>query len=203
MCGRHTNCNTPAGAIFMNAEDADIGTLLDRIARGESDLFLHVVRRHELRLRSYLAAQIYHSADLDDLAQEVFITAYRDLGSFRRGEDFNAWLRGIARNRLLVYLRSQRRRAGASERFQKEVALLAEEDMEAAARADAGDSVERLLHCIARLPEKLRRIVRSGLHGEKPAALAVELNTTVPAIYQLHYRANQLLRVCVSRQSLS
>jgi len=50
--------------------------------------------------------------EVEDLAQEVFITAYRKLPDFRRGEDFGAWLRGIARNkRLHHHARARREQA--------------------------------------------------------------------------------------------
>jgi RNA polymerase sigma-70 factor (ECF subfamily) len=185
----------------MNADETDLTTLLDRIERGQTDLYLQVVRRYELMLRGYLAGQLYNLAEADDLAQEVFIAAWRDLAGFRRGEDFGAWLRGIARHRLLAYFRSQQRRANAVERFQAEVFRLAKQQLDAAATNDESGRFDRLLHCISRLPEKLRRIVHAGLDGTRPAALAEELHTTVPAIYQLHYRANQLLRECMTKEA--
>jgi RNA polymerase sigma-70 factor (ECF subfamily) len=185
----------------MNADETDLNTLLDRIGRGETDLYLQVVRRFELMLRGYLAGQLYNLAEADDLAQEVFIAAWRDLAGFRRGEDFGAWLRGIARNRLLAHFRSQQRRANAVERFQAEVARIAEQELDTAAENDESGRFDRLLHCISRLPEKLRRVVHAGLDGARPAALAEELLTTVPAIYQLHYRANQLLRECMTKEA--
>ena len=185
----------------MNADETDLTTLLDRIERGETDLYLQVVRRYELMLRGYLAGQLYNLAETDDLAQEVFVTAWRDLASFKRGGDFSAWLRGIARNRLLTHFRSQQRRASAVERFQAEVVRIADQQLEAAAHHDEAGRVERLLHCISRLPEKLRRVVHAGLDGARPARLAEELQTTVPAIYQLHYRANQMLRDCMNKET--
>jgi RNA polymerase sigma-70 factor, ECF subfamily len=185
----------------MNADETDLNTLLDRIGRGETDLYLQVVRRFELMLRGYLAGQLYNLAEADDLAQEVFIAAWRDLDGFCRGQDFGAWLRGIARHRLLTHFRSQQRRENAVERFQAEVARIAEQELDAAARNDESRRFDRLLHCISRLPEKLRRVVHAGLDGARPAALAEELQTTVPAIYQLHYRANQLLRECMTKEA--
>ena len=71
----------------MNADENSLNTLLNRIERGETDLYLQVVRRFELMLRSYLAGQLYNISEADDLAQEVFITAWRDLSSFRRDGD--------------------------------------------------------------------------------------------------------------------
>ncbi len=184
----------------INADGTDFDTLLDRIEQGEVDLFLHVVRRHELSLRGYLAGQLYDMADVDDLAQDVFVTAFRGLSSFRRGEDFGAWLRGIARHRLLTHFRSRQRRARAEEQFQEEFARIAATEIDAVAGRQSASQIERLLHCISQLPDKLRRVVHAGLEGAKPTLLAEELGTTVPAIYQLHYRANQLLRDCLTKE---
>jgi RNA polymerase sigma-70 factor (ECF subfamily) len=66
--------------------------------------------------------------------------------------------------------------------------------------ADRSETIEVLLRCIAQLPEKLRRVVRAGLDGDKPVALAEALATSVGAIYNLHYRANQLLRTCMQKE---
>lgn len=186
----------------MSAPEASLESLLARIARGERDLFLHVVRRFELMLRSYLASQIYDLADVDDLAQETFIAAYRDLASFRPGADFGAWLRGIARHRLLAYFRSLRRREAAVRRFQEEATRIAAQEIDAAAGGSCSDQFARLLQCIGKLPDKLRRVVHAGLEGLRPAALAEELGTTIAGVYQLHYRANQLLRECVKAEGV-
>jgi RNA polymerase sigma-70 factor (ECF subfamily) len=178
---------------------ADIDALLDEVARGRTESFGRIVRDYALPLRSYLASHVHHTDDVDDLAQEVFLAALESLPTFRRGDDFGTWLRGIARNKLLTYYRSTARRSRAMQRFQESVARLIEDDLERASAANRSDVIERLLACIARLPERLRRVVRAGLNGSKPAELARELSTTVGVIYNLHYRANQLLRDCVKK----
>jgi RNA polymerase sigma-70 factor (ECF subfamily) len=178
----------------------EINAVLDQLERGNRDAFRQIVRAYSLPLRSYLAGQVYYTDDVDDLTQEVFIAAYRSLQTFRRGDDFGAWLRGIARNKLSLHLRGSARRNKALERFRADVARAVESDLERAAAGDQSQAIELLLHCIARLPERLRRVVRAGLEGDKPAALAEELVTTVGAIYNLHYRANQLLRECVQKE---
>jgi RNA polymerase sigma-70 factor (ECF subfamily) len=178
---------------------SDIGAILDEVARGRTEAFGQVVRAYALPLRSYLASQVHHLDDVDDLAQEVFLAALGSLATFRRGDDFGAWLRGIARNKLLVYFRTQSRRSKALQRFRDEVAALIEDDLERAAATDRAELIERLLRCVAELPEKLRRVVRAGLDGDKPAELARALSTTVGVVYNLHYRANQLLRECLQR----
>jgi RNA polymerase sigma-70 factor (ECF subfamily) len=179
---------------------AEIDVILDQIVRGDRDAYRLIVREFSLPLRSYIASHVHHPNDVDDLTQEVFLTAFRNLPEFRWEGDFGAWLRGIVRNKLRDHFRSSARRDMALERFREEVALAVEGDLDQAASADTSESIEVLLRCIARLPEKLRRVVRAGLDGEKPAALAGEFVTTVGAIYNLHYRANQLLRDCVQKE---
>jgi len=143
---------------------------------------------------------VHHLDDVDDLAQEVFLGALANLSSFRRGEDFGAWLRGIARNKLLVHSRGQARRDQALRRFRDEVTAIVADDLERAAASERAENIERLLECIAQLPERLRRIVRGGLDGERPIELADSLSTTVGVIYNLHHRANRLLRECLTRE---
>jgi RNA polymerase sigma-70 factor (ECF subfamily) len=181
-------------------KNAEIEAVLDEIGRGHRDAFRLVVRAFSLPLRCYIASQVHHPSDVEDLSQEVFLTAYRQLGTFRRGDDFGAWLRGIARNKLHDHFRSAARRHKALERFRQEVVRVMEPDLEEAVAGDSAESIEVLLRCIARLPEKLRRVVRAGLDGDKPADLAEQLVTSVGAIYNLHYRANRLLRDCVQKE---
>jgi RNA polymerase sigma-70 factor (ECF subfamily) len=174
-------------------------SLIQRILQGERDLYLHLVRQHELMLRAYIASQLYNLQDVDDLAQETFIAAFKDLAAFRPETDFGAWLRGIARNRLLTHFRTLKRRDSALDRFREEVSRITDRQLERTFASDTQEPHARLLHCIARLPEKLRRIVHAGLEGLKPSSLAEELHTTVAAVYQLHYRANQHLRECLKK----
>ena len=180
-------------------ERSELDAILEEVARGRTEAFGWIVRAYALPLRSYLASQLHHLDDVDDLAQEVFLAALGSLPTFRRGDDFGAWLRGIARNKLLVYFRTQARRSRALQRFRDEVTARIGDDLERAAASDRAETIERLLRCIAQLPERLRRVVRAGLDGDKPAELAKALSTSVGMIYNFHYRANQLLRACLQK----
>jgi RNA polymerase sigma-70 factor (ECF subfamily) len=178
----------------------ELDPILDEIARGNREAFRWIVRGWSLMVRSFLASQIHHLDEVEDLAQEVFVAAFRNLSSFRREEDFGAWLRGIARNKARDYFRSSARRDSALERFRIEAWQWVEPELQSATATDRSDRIERLLQCIARLPEKLRRVVHAGLDDDKPASLAAEFGTSISAIYQLHYRANQLLRQCLEER---
>src|SRR5581483_4784838 len=142
---------------------SELASAIDEVARGNRDAFGPIVRAYGLPLRSYLAAHVHNRDDLDDLAQEVFLAAYRGLTSFRTGEDFGAWLRGIARNKVADYLRLTARRDRALSDFREQVARAVAADLDRAAAAAGSGAVEALLDCVTRLPDKLRRVVRAGL----------------------------------------
>jgi RNA polymerase sigma-70 factor (ECF subfamily) len=179
---------------------SEIAGVVEEVTRGNREAFGRIVRAYSLPLRSYLAAHVHNLDDVDDLAQAVLLAAYRTLHSFRPDENFGAWLRGIARNKVYDHLRLTARRDRALSAFREEVARTVEADLDRAATSVGSDAIEALLRCVAQLPDKLRRVVRAGLDGERPAALAKALATTVGAVYNLHYRANQLLWRCLQKE---
>jgi RNA polymerase sigma-70 factor (ECF subfamily) len=73
--------------------------------------------QHEQELGRFIA-QLVHSRQLaDDLVQETFLAAWRSRADLDQVRDPRAWLYGIARNRVLMYLRGWRRAIAAYERF--------------------------------------------------------------------------------------
>jgi len=180
-------------------EAFDLEKHLDAILGGQPDAFLGIVREYGPSLRTFLGTQLFHLNDLDDLAQEVFIVAYERLPTFVRSENFGAWLRGIARNKLRHHYERTARRAGALELFQRNAASLIEADLDTAASLTQEVHLEALLGCIAKLPERMRRVVRGWMDQEKALALAQEMALSVPNIYQIQHRASALLRDCVEK----
>jgi RNA polymerase sigma-70 factor, ECF subfamily len=183
------------------SDSSEIDQTLDAVMRGRADEFLIIVRTYSPAVRAFLATQLFHTDDVDDLAQETFIAAYRSLHNFRRGEDFGAWLRGIAHHRLLRYFDQTSRRTAVMESFRMEGARLIESELEEAAGRTRSENLQAMLNCVAKLPDRMRAVVRSWLDGAKSAALAEEMATTTGAIYQLQYRALALLRACISRET--
>lgn len=173
---------------------------LDAALLTNPDAFLAVVRAYGPSLRAFLSSQMFHLDDVDDLAQETFIAAYRSLNTFRRGEDFGAWMRGIARHKLLRYFEQSSRRSAQMETFRREAAALLDGELEEAAAATGSELFQAMLRCVAKLPERLRHVVRALLDGSKAITLAEELGTTTGAIYQLQYRALGMLRECITRE---
>jgi RNA polymerase sigma-70 factor (ECF subfamily) len=173
---------------------------LDAVLQGDADAFLGIVRAYGPGLRAFLSSHLFQLDSVDDMAQETFIAAYRSLNNFQRGEDFGAWLRGIARNKLKRHFEQSNRRGDLLEEFRRQCSVILENELEESAEGTRASHLQAMLECISQLPDRLRRVVHANLVGAKSAALAEELETTPGAIYQLQYRALQLLRTCVTKE---
>ncbi|MBG87629.1 MAG: RNA polymerase factor sigma-70 [Verrucomicrobiales bacterium] len=181
------------------SEDFFLKPTITAVLAGDTEAYRRIVRQYELAIRGFLAGQLHHQDDVEDLAQEVFIAAYKNLATFRLNEDFVAWLRGIARNKLKTYFRSRMRRDNAMDRFRQEIVSVLDPELEKLAVNLKDEKIERLLSCISKLPERMRRIVRGGLERRKGAELATELGMNVGALYTMNHRANKLLRECMEQ----
>jgi RNA polymerase sigma-70 factor (ECF subfamily) len=175
--------------------------IIGAILRGETDLFRLLVREYGLFVRGFLAARLHHLEDVDDVAQEVFLVAFDRLKTCDPAQ-FRPWLIGIAKNELKQHWRKQSRRAAAMERFREELATVVEVEVDASFRLLRAEHIERLLDCIGRLPERLRRIVRAGLDGGRADELANELGMNRNAIYQARFRGFAALRKCMETGGL-
>ena len=170
--------------------------IIAAILRGETDLFRLLVREYGLFVRGFLAARLHHLEDVDDVAQEVFLVAFDRLKTCDPAQ-FRPWLIGIAKNELKQHWRKQSRRAAAMERFREELATVVEAEVDASFRLLRAEHIERLLDCIGRLPDRVRRIVRAGLDGGRADELADELGMNRNAIYQARFRGFAALRKCM------
>lgn len=84
--------------------------LVERVQRGDKQAFGLLVSKYQRKLNRLLSRLIRDSAEVEDVAQETFIKAYRALGSFRGDSAFYTWLYRIGINTAKNYLVSQGRR---------------------------------------------------------------------------------------------
>ncbi len=73
--------------------------------------FTRVVREYQAGLRAYIRRLGVQSAWVDDMAQEVFLVAFRRWDIYDSDRNVGKWLYGIARNLVANELRKGRRKA--------------------------------------------------------------------------------------------
>ncbi|MBV6476059.1 MAG: RNA polymerase sigma factor RpoE [Rhodocyclaceae bacterium] len=96
--------------------------LVARAQHGDQQAFGLLVSKYQRKLARLLSRLIRDPAEVEDVAQETFIKAYRALGNFRGDSAFYTWLYRIGINTAKNYLVSQGRRAPTSTDFDSEEA---------------------------------------------------------------------------------
>ena len=77
---------------------------------GDDGAFAEIVRRRQARVRRFMIHLCRESSLGDDLAQQVFLTAWRSLRLLRSVDAFDAWLRRIMINTWIGELRRRKLR---------------------------------------------------------------------------------------------
>ena len=96
--------------------------LVERAQRGDKRAFELLVEKYQRKLARLLSRFIRNPAEVDDVAQDAFIKAYRALPSFRGDSAFYTWLYRIGINTAKNYLVSMGRRAPTVTDFDAEEA---------------------------------------------------------------------------------
>lgn len=96
--------------------------LVERAQHGDKRAFELLVAKYQRKLGRLLSRFIRNPSEVEDVAQEAFIKAYRALPSFRGESAFYTWLYRIAINTAKNYLVSQGRRVPTTTEFDSEEA---------------------------------------------------------------------------------
>jgi RNA polymerase sigma-70 factor, ECF subfamily len=158
-----------------------------RAARGDVQAFERLYRTHIPRVHG-IVRRMAGGRDVDELAQDVFVRAWRKLGTFRGESAFTTWL-----HRLTVNVILERFRSGSAERARRvDSAVVFETARGMASRPDLSIDFEAALE---RLPDGAREIfilhdVEGYKHHEIGTLLGISPGTSKA---QLH-RARMMLR---------
>ena len=152
--------------------------------------------RHLSTVRRMIHSMTLDGAIADDLTQEVFLRAFRGLGSFQCRARFTTWLYRIAMNTVSSTL-SRRRRSpidgGAP--LPGDAASCVESPAARAERAEFDEAVGRAL---AELPVKLRTaLILVVIEGLDPSEAARIEGCTRSTIYWRVHEARKRLGACL------
>lgn len=171
--------------------------LVGEARRGDRGAFAELVRRHERRVYGLVFRMVRDHSDADDLAQEVFLMAFRSIGSFRQGAAFSTWLYRIALNRSLTFLKKKGRERGRAE-FREDLAVPGTGRGPSASpeeRSTLSELKSKVDEALAGLPDHFRAsfllVAAEGLsHAEAAQVLGCSENTVS---WRMH-KARKLLR---------
>jgi len=81
--------------------DPNDETLVTRTRQGDAAAFEALIRQHQHMIYSLTYRMTGSLADAEDLTQETFLRAWRQIGSYRAASKFSTWLYRIAINACL------------------------------------------------------------------------------------------------------
>jgi RNA polymerase sigma-70 factor, ECF subfamily len=177
--------------------DADRG-LVDAAAEGNREAFDELVLRYQGQVHNLVRAMAAADADVDDLAQETFVRAWRSIAAFRSASTFRTWLFGIAIN----VVRTHHARQSRVRRVFWSPSAPAEAHHEPLDRASVDDGIERpfamrelIDGALATLPDDMRAaVVLRDVQGLEYREIADALGLPLGTVESRIFRARQRLR---------
>ncbi len=155
---------------------------------GDAGAFRGVYEAHVRQVYALCMRLVAEPAWAEELTQDVFVRAWERLGSFRGESAFGTWLFRLARNEVLMALRTMARR----ERRVEPRAEPPESPHRPSADAESAIDLER---AIASLPEGCRTVfVLHDIEGLRHEEIARLTGTAVGTSKAHLFRARRLLR---------
>ncbi len=179
----------------MSEETPAVLDSIRRAQAGDVDAFELLYREHAGRIYALcLRLKAGDTTDAAELMQDVFIKAWRRLGTFRGDSAFSSWLHRLAVNTMLEGARSDGRRTAR---------VLAMDDTSRLAGAARSSGIELKMDmedAIASLPKGARvAFVLHDVEGYQHQEIAEQLSVSVGTVKAQLHRARRLLRERLER----
>jgi RNA polymerase sigma-70 factor (ECF subfamily) len=170
------------------------GDLITRCQAGDVEAFETLYRQHAARLYTLACRMAGSPEDGEDLLQEIFLQAYRKLGSFKGDSAVGTWLYRLALNHCLDYVRS--RQAKMSKVTDT---LDADTSFEPTARRDTPIARLDLERAVERLPQGCREAfvlhdVEGFDHKEVGRLLGIAEGTSKSQVFKARMKLRSFLR---------
>ena len=176
-----------AGAWPTGDDTALVGACLE----GHRDAFEAIVARHGRAVYQLCYRFAGNHEDAADLAQDVFLRAYRGLGSFRGQSALGTWLYRIGVNVCLNKVSGKKPRTEPL----GDRDVLPSTEPDAASRLLAGERAVRVRAAITRVPDKQRATVILRVYQElSHQEIAQVLGSSVGAVKANFFHALNNLR---------
>ena len=82
--------------------------IIGRVLRGETQLYAELVNRYQNFVFTITLRYASHREDAEEIAQDVFVKAYRSLADFRGESKFSTWLYTIVNTTCITFLRKKK-----------------------------------------------------------------------------------------------
>jgi RNA polymerase sigma-70 factor, ECF subfamily len=178
--------------------DQDIIALIQRRERAAA--LTSLMRRHGVAVYRYCREELHDRTLADDVHQQIFIQAHRDLDRFAARSTLRTWLFAIARHRVLDAAKSRRRAQAHIE--EDDTADTPDPSPPPGERLDEARLQHAMIECLRKLGEHVRGTLvlryQQGLTFEELGEIFSEKPGTLQARVM---RALPVLRACIEART--
>ena len=181
----------------------DANFLAEQSAEGNKNAFRLLVLRYQRMVFSFLGKFLFRTQVLEDLAQETFLRAYRNIANFNaeKGASFSTWLITIARNLAINEQAKKKRRREHPDSLIDMTQDFGEESPQDI--LEKRNLYSRVHNAINRLPEKLHAVVvLSYLEELSLEEIAQIEECPVGTVKSRVFRGKQILRQILEREDV-
>lgn len=192
---REQTAEVTANSIALDG-DSDL-ELVIRSQSGDVAAFGELVDRHKRMVYGIISRMVTNRDDADDLAQDVFVAAYRHIGGFRRDAKFTTWLHTITVNTTLKRLDRMKRQSTVSiddPATGLEPMMSAENEPSPMELLQDKERIEAVRTAVDALPDKHRIVVVMHYFEQYSCdEIAAALKCSVGTVWsRLHYACKKL-----------
>ncbi|MCL5028383.1 MAG: sigma-70 family RNA polymerase sigma factor [Bacteroidetes bacterium] len=164
-------------------------SLIKRFIEGDESTFNILVQRHKEKVRNIIYLTLGNHDQVDDIAQEVFLTVYKNLNNFRFESQFTTWLYRITVNKCKDYLRKIK--------IRNIFTPIKDSESELGYNPHSEDSdIKEIVHnAISKLPDKLRiPLMLKDIEGLSYQEIAESIQCEIGTVKSRIFRAREGLR---------
>ena len=173
----------------MRTED---GSIIYDCLNGKPEAFGILVDKYKEGIYAFVYSELRNFQDAQDVTQEVFLRAYRDLRNLRRWESFAFWLYRIARRQCAIWFRNRSKRVDREFIDDQELKIIDAPSLDSYRADQLSESVREALDT---LPKTYREVLMlqyfGGMNSDE---IAKVLGTSPTAIRMRLSRARTQLK---------
>lgn len=187
--------------ISQKVKTAEDNVLIGWIKKGHPEIYDEIVIRYQKKLFSYVYRLVGNKEEAEDILQNVFVKAYRNIASFDVERKFSSWIYRIAHNEAINFLKRRNKRKFIS--WEDIVASKDKMETKSEERSPIDlwireESRLEVQMALNRLPEKYQKVLMLRYFSEKSyAQIGKIIKSPVNTVGTLINRAKKKLMAIV------
>jgi RNA polymerase sigma factor (sigma-70 family) len=167
--------------------------LIHRCRSGDRDAYYKIYKLYSRSMYNVGFRIVNNTEEAEDVLQEAFISAFKNLDHYRGDATFGAWLKRIVVNKAINYLKKKR-----MERFPEDEKWDVKDEAEADEFENFPFSVEKVKNAIESLPDGYRTVLSLYLlegydHGEIAEIMGITESTSKSQFNRSKKKLKELL----------